>query len=260
MPPRARARSSPPDWGDWLRRWDAQQESFNPEREQRFSVMFDVAEALVGRRFRALDLGCGPGSLSVRLLRRFPAARVVAVDYDPVSLRVGRGAVGSVGGRLHWVDAKLGAPGWTRALPAGRFDAAFSTTALHWLKPRDLAALYRDLGRRIRPGGVFLNGDRLWSGPSDRFFSGLSEKVRTIRFGGKRRASEWTGWNRWWRDAERLPELAPLFTERARRSAQHPKDGDTPLEAQIRYLRRAGFRQIRIVWGDLENRVLLARR
>ena len=222
--------------------------------------MFDVGEALVGRRFRALDLGCGPGSLSARLLHRFPAARVVAVDYDPVSLRVGQGALGSAGGRLRWVDAKLGAPGWTRALPPGRFDAAFSTTALHWLQPRDLAVLYKDLGRRIRPGGAFLNGDRIWSGSSDRFYSRLAEKVRSIRFPGRRRASEWTAWNRWWREAERVPELAPLFVERARRNAEHPKDGDTPLEGHVRYLRRAGFREVHVVWADLENRVLLARR
>jgi len=132
MPPRARA----PDWKDWLERWDRQQEAFNPTREARFDAMMDVLEVRLGRRFRVLDLGCGPGSFSQRILRRFPAARVVAVDYDPVVRQIGQGALGTMGGRLTWVDAKLGAPGWRRALPPGRFDGAVSTTALHWLTAR----------------------------------------------------------------------------------------------------------------------------
>ena len=79
------------DYAAWLARWDDQQESFNPNRERRFEAMFDILEAWLPRRFTALDLGCGPGSLSARLLRRFPAARVVAVDFDPVVLRIGQG-------------------------------------------------------------------------------------------------------------------------------------------------------------------------
>src|SRR5437867_12833692 len=122
-----------PDWKGLLASWDRQQESFNPDRERRFDVMFEVLRARLPRRFTALDLGCGPGSLTARLLRRFPAARVVAVDFDPVVLRVGRGALRGFGRRIMWVDANLGARGWTTAVPLRRFDAAVSTTALHWL-------------------------------------------------------------------------------------------------------------------------------
>src|SRR5437867_11910417 len=128
------ARQAPElDYAKWLARWDKQQESFNPGRERRFDAMFDVLAAALPRRFTALDLGCGPGSLTARLLRRFPAARVVAVDFDPVVLQVGRGALSGLGNRITWVDANLGAPGWTTAVPLRRFDAAVSTTALHWL-------------------------------------------------------------------------------------------------------------------------------
>jgi hypothetical protein len=31
------------DWPDWLRRWDAQQEGYVPEREARFTAMFDAS-------------------------------------------------------------------------------------------------------------------------------------------------------------------------------------------------------------------------
>lgn len=247
-------------WGQWLRRWDEQQESFNPDRERRFSTMFDVVQASVGTRFRALDLGSGPGSLSARLLRRFPRARCVAVDYDPVALRIGEGALGSFGGRLQWVDAKLGRPGWTQQLPSPGYDAALSTTALHWLPAADLRRCYRDLHRVLRRGGVFVNGDYLPWGPPHARLSRIAESVRRVRFRGGDVNSEWTAWWKWWKDAEKVPELKPLFREREARHSAHPRHEDSTLEIHCRALRRAGFRDVEVVWQDISNRVLLALR
>ena len=67
----------------WIDRWDAQQQRYMPDREERFTALIDAVEA--GARRPAppvLDLGCGPGSLAVRLLGRMPAATVVAIDAD----------------------------------------------------------------------------------------------------------------------------------------------------------------------------------
>ncbi|WP_426513990.1 methyltransferase domain-containing protein [Dactylosporangium sp. McL0621] len=138
------------DWDDWLHRWDAQQEGYVPEREARFTAMFDVLAALLPDGFTAVDLACGPGSIAQRLLARFPAARVVAVDMDPVMLALGRGALGDAGGRLRWVEADLAAPGWVAELGEPRVDAVLSSTALHWLWPDSLTRVYRELAS-LRP-------------------------------------------------------------------------------------------------------------
>jgi SAM-dependent methyltransferase len=250
-----------PNWSAWLRSWDRQQESFNPSREYRFSAMMDVLEARLGTRFRALDLGCGPGSFSQRILARFPRARVDAVDYDPVVRTVGEGALGTRGGRLTWIDAKLGARGWTAVLPARRYDAAVSTTALHWLRGPDLARLYRDLGRLLRPRGVFLNGDFLPWGPRDRPLRRLGAAILEQRYPKARRAVEWTAWRRWWQGARREPALRAAFREHRRRAAGHPKREDpVTLDFHAAALRRAGFRTVGVVWQVFENRVLYAER
>ena len=253
-------RSHGPDWTAWLARWDQQQEAFNPTREARFTAMMDVLEVRLGRRFTVLDLGSGPGSFSARILRRFPAARSVAVDYDPVVQRVGRGALGTFGGRLSWIDAKLGAPGWVDALPGRKFDAAVSTTALHWLTPPQLGRLYRDLRPLLRPGGVFLNGDQLPWERSERDLYGLGHATARLWAQRNHRTARegWNGWKAWWRDARRVPALAAEFAEHDRRSAGHPKTEDSSLERHARYLRRAGFRTVAVVWQVFENRVLLA--
>ena len=104
----------------WIARWDRQQEVYLPEREERFTALIDALEAGVGREDPlVLDLGCGPGSLSVRLLDRLPQATVVAVDADPVTLALGRAAYGERPG-LRFVDLDLSAPGWCRRAAAAR--------------------------------------------------------------------------------------------------------------------------------------------
>src|SRR5215470_7409182 len=143
------------DWHEWLRRWDRQQTRYISFREERFAAMFDAVEALVPPDFLALDLGCGPGSLSQRLVERFPQARVIAVDQDPVLLALGQGALGDLGGRLRWVDANLREPSWRERIDVESVDVALSTTALHWLPPAQLVRLYTELGMLIRLDGLF---------------------------------------------------------------------------------------------------------
>ncbi|MCI4339378.1 MAG: class I SAM-dependent methyltransferase [Thermoplasmata archaeon] len=247
-----------PDWGALFRGWDEQQESFNPEREHRFSAMMDVLAAKLGRRFTVLDLGSGPGSFSSRILRRFPSARVVAVDYDPVVRRVGEGALGTARGRLTWVDANLGMPGWRAAIPKLGYDAAVSTTALHWLTAPQLRRLYLDLGHVIRRGGVFLNGDFLPYAARDRELARLGNEVLKARFPNRRDEMQWGAWRRWWRDARKVPALREAFAEHDRRQASHPHQAAPTVDAHLRGLRDGGFRVRSVVWQDFQNRVLLA--
>ena len=94
----------------WLDRWDDQQSVFFVDREERFAVIGDVVEHLVERPDPLIvDLGCGPGSLSARLLARLPGARVVGVDMDPRLLGLADAACG--GERFRTVRADMRRPG-----------------------------------------------------------------------------------------------------------------------------------------------------
>jgi trans-aconitate methyltransferase len=116
----------------WIDRWDRQQEVYMADREERFTALIDAVETAAGRPDPlVIDLGCGPGSLSVRLLDRLPAATVVAVDADPVTLSLGRAAHAGRPG-LRFADVDLRAPGWESGLglePGQLADAVVSTTA-----------------------------------------------------------------------------------------------------------------------------------
>ncbi len=145
---------------DWIARWDIQQLGYLPDREERFTALIDAVEDGTGIPGPlVLDLGCGPGSLAVRLLDRLPAATVVGVDADPLLLTLGQIAWPDRAG-LRFAEQDLRAEGWSVALGLDRqADAAVSTTALHWLPPPALAAMYAELGTVLRPGGLLLNGD-----------------------------------------------------------------------------------------------------
>jgi SAM-dependent methyltransferase len=247
--------TEPTDWTRWLARWDAQQQRHIPDREERFTAIVEALATFAGPEPRVLDLGCGPGSLSARVLERLPAATVVAVDADPVLLAIGRGAFAGQGS-LTFVDTDLRAD-WVAALPfAGPYDAAVSTTALHWLGLDQLVRLYRTLGGVLRPGGVFLDGDRL---DFDHDQTAIASAVREIR-------PEWPAapegsedYDTWWAAAVAEPGLVTEVAERARRWHTHPHDNEShSYEFHRSALFAGGFTEVGTIWQRLSNRVLVA--
>jgi SAM-dependent methyltransferase len=246
-------------WQDWMQRWDRQQQRYLPDREARFTSMFDVLEALLPARFVALDLACGPGSVSQRLLARFPQARCVALDYDPVLLQLGHQVLQDQQGRLRWVEADLRDPSWPELLGEDQVDAVLSTTALHWLPPPALVELYRQLGRLVRPGGVVLNGDHLGYAPhlpSLRALVAWAEARQAERAGNEQAGETWRDW---WQALQAEPGLEALFAERERRFMDRTHE-ETPTLAELHEaaLRNGGFREVGVIWQHLDNRVVLA--
>ncbi len=245
----------------WLARWEAMQARYVYQREPRFEAMGEILEAMGKGPRRILDLGCGPGSLSLRLLRRFPGARVVAVDQDPVLLQLGRSAWGDFGGRLEWVDEDLRRAPWGEGALRGPFDAAVSTTALHWLTTRELRKVYAGVARVLRPGGGFLNGDSMPFGPSA---PTLDSRVRAWTHRVYRSDPTGTGgesWTGFWRAISRVEELNPELEERVRRyPSRHSAENHLRPPEQVRLLRAAGFREAEVLWQAMSNRVLVALR
>ena len=239
---------------DWLRRWDAQQQGHIPDREERFAAITESLAAHAGERPRVLDLGSGPGSLSARVLQRLPGSQVVAVDTDPVLLRIGREAL--AGDRVQFVDADLRGE-WDMALPAGPpFDAAVSTTALHWLKLTELLPFYRRLATVLRPGGVFLDGDRF---DFDHDQRQIAASALTARESWPAAPPGQEGWDEWWAAIEADAGYAGEVEQRRARHHEHPHDHEHhTYEFHRTTLLAAGFTEVGTVWQRFVNRVLIA--
>ena len=247
---------------DWIERWDRQQEESLPDREDRFTALIDAVEEGTGRPDPlVLDLGCGPGSLAVRLLDRMPHATVIGIDADPVSLALGQAAYrGRPGLRL--IDLDLRVPSWSARLDLGRpADAAVSTTALHWLPERDLRAMYAELATVLGPGGLLLNGDHFALDPKEsptlaRLDLALRRREDQRRFPDGHPES----WSAWWEAAAADPLLSGHVAERSRRrvDAGHHGTESTQLATHVEALIQAGFAEVGTLWQRGDNRLLCA--
>ena len=91
---------------------------------------------------RILDIGCGNGELTLRLMAT--GAQVTGVDISPDMLAAAR-ACG--------VDAIEASAEWLPFEDA-TFDALFSNAALHWIKDHD--AMLDEAHRVLKPGGRFV--------------------------------------------------------------------------------------------------------
>lgn len=242
----------------WIVSWDAQQREFMPEREDRFTALIDAVAEGTGRADPlVLDLGCGPGSLSVRLLDRLPDATVVAVDADPLLLALGRAAFGDRPG-LRFADLDLREPGWAARLGLDRpVDAVVSTTALHWLPPAALAAVYAEVAGVLRPGGLLLDGDHLREDESEApTLARLGREL--VECEVRRHPDSGETWSGWWAAVRSDPELAGLVARRDRRGIESEHHGSPAglLATHVEALRKAGFTEIGTLWQLGDNRLL----
>lgn len=241
---------------DWLERWDRQQEGYLPDREERFTAIIDAVEASIESSDPLIvDLGCGPGSLSVRLLDRIPKATVIAIDADPLLLALGRAAYSNVEG-LVFADLDLATPGWAQTLEVdGPVDAAVSTTALHWLSETELRTTYSELATLLRSNGLLLNGDHLTMDHTPgilRLEETIVEAIKQRHFDGDRPED----WGQWWDAVSADPVLSPFVTKRA--TSQHHGSNAGQLQTHVDALQEAGFGEIGTLWQHGNNRVLCA--
>lgn len=97
---------------------------------------------------RAVDLGCGTGSITRILAERFPRATITGVDGSAEMLaKAGKDLPAA--GHVRWQQADIA--GWT-ADPA--VDLIYSNAALQWLKGHD--ALFPHLVAQLASGGALM--------------------------------------------------------------------------------------------------------
>lgn len=110
-----------------------------------------IAQASLQPGQRALEIGCGTGSLAVQLERLHPRVEVVGLDPDAKALARARRKAERAG-----VTIRL-EQGYADQLPfeSGSFDAVFSSLMLHHLDDEQQQAALREVHRVLRPGGTF---------------------------------------------------------------------------------------------------------
>jgi len=99
---------------------------------------------------RALDVGCGTGSLAVALKRAVgPTGSVHGIDPSPEMIEVARRNASKAG---LGVDFQI-APGQALPFAAGTFDLVVSQLAVHHVPAELRPAAFGEMRRVLKPGG-----------------------------------------------------------------------------------------------------------
>lgn len=206
--------------------------------------LIDVQEDVIRRLFerhprkvgRFIDVGAGDGALSQLMLDIAPDAEGVLLDFSEPMLER---AESRLRGRGRWqtVRGDLSDAGWSTALPAGRFDAAVSSLAIHHLPAERKRSLFAELFALLEPGGMFVNLDYvLVDGP----LNGLWEEQMLV-------------------NAERLERErgGTRTAAELERDLLSDSDEDRPdgAEEQLRWLRDAGFEHVELHFKWAEGAV-----
>ncbi|WP_157085762.1 class I SAM-dependent methyltransferase [Devriesea agamarum] len=245
-----------------LAAWHIQQTAFIEFRAQRTRCMMDVLSGLAderGRPVRVLDLGCGPGSLGTAVLDRMPDAQVVAVDRDPILLRLAK-ETNRHGDQHVFIDADLAGPDWVTAVPDGTYDAAISATALHWLGPDQLVALYQRLGSLLGDGAVFMNADHLFFDQVHQPFLDKFSQADRDRVQREHLNDGAMGWDEWWEVARSQPGWEKEAAQWHERWSEKHMTIPVSVQFHLSALRAAGFVETAQIWQWLDDRIIFGRR
>jgi ubiquinone/menaquinone biosynthesis C-methylase UbiE len=129
-------------------------EDWNARRALASSAAF--FEPYLQPGLRLLDVGCGPGSLTVDFAETLAPGEVVGLDSDPRVLDRARTVAQERGDPVN-LSFQLGDV-YDLPYPSDSFDAVWTSSLMQWLDQPTKAL--REIYRVLKPGGLYATRDR----------------------------------------------------------------------------------------------------
>jgi ubiquinone/menaquinone biosynthesis C-methylase UbiE len=124
----------------------------------RVDALHAALAAAVPEGAEVLEVGCGTGAVTVRLLAR--GARVTALDQSPEMLEQAkaRTAAAAALAPVEWIERTASE---IDTLPAAAYDAVVLSLCLSEMSQDERRFVLRASAERLRPGGVLLAADEV---------------------------------------------------------------------------------------------------
>ncbi len=197
--------------------FDARVVRMVPHYREMIETMVAAIPFPASKPVRAVDLGCGTGTVAWLVKERFPKARLTCIDFAPNMLALARRRLGPAAkfdlGDLHTYSF------------TDTHDAILSSLVLHHVKPGpEKTALFRRIYGALVKGGVFLNTD---------IFTSRDKAVARMQL---------EKWAEFILQSYSRREVQSNY--RKYKQEDRPADPQEELEA----LRKAGFRHVEMLW------------
>ncbi|AFY35259.1 trans-aconitate 2-methyltransferase [Calothrix sp. PCC 7507] len=201
----------------------------------RYDEMLEVITCcLPPTTHRVLELGCGTGELTLKILKRFPDAKVIALDYSPRMLQFAQDKIKKSGYEHRWTGIEADFGDWANNPEkfeiGNEFDASVSSLAIHHLEDEMKFKLFQQVADSLTHNGCFWNAD-----PILPELPALAEVYKAVR-------EEWI--------TQQRPELAETRAEVGITDTQGYSHSDqlATLDTHVQMLSIAGFETVAIPW------------
>ncbi len=115
----------------------------------------EAMAAISGKPERILDLGCGTGSMALRLKQAFPEAKVTGLDLSPYMLAIADYKAREAGLDIHWQHGKAEAT----PFPEQSFDLITVALLFHETPPQITREILQECFRLLTEGGQLIVSD-----------------------------------------------------------------------------------------------------
>jgi tRNA (cmo5U34)-methyltransferase len=205
-----------------------------PARVEQIACLLTLLPFKQDETFRAVELGCGEGLLSLAVLDCFRQAELIALDGSAEMRRQASKRLETFGNRATVTLFDLASLDWLAF--AQDADCVLSSLCIHHLKGPEKQALFAALYERLSSRGVLLIADLIQpQRPEARdFFAATYDRIATAQSLAE------TG----------STELFDLFveTEWNYYSFEDPADTPSPLIDQLVWLKEVGFAVADCFW------------
>ena len=198
------------------RDYDRARRQLVPQFDELYGAVLESIPYGAADGFRVLDLGAGTGLLSAVVAEAYPNARLTLVDFSPRMLEEARRRFASSGeGRI-----ELSVLDYAKEPLPGEYEVVVSALSIHHLEDEDKRRVFGKVYGVLVGGGVFVNADQVLA--------------PTPEIEG--RYHEW-----WLREAHERGVSEEHLAASLERIKQ---DKNATLEAQMEWLREAGFEAV----------------
>lgn len=214
--------------------YDKQQKIYIPRYDEILSILVSTIPFNKNKKINVLDLGCGTGNLSLKILKSFPNAKVTCLDLSNEMLNVVKGKLKRYKNRVEFIYHDFGEENIK-----GFYDAILSSFAIHHLTNDKKRKLFKGIYNALKFSGCFFNADLVLT--ESKILGKMYEKILNKHLD----KALWSG---------RITKEEIKRRLIAKKKHKHKgKEIDIPAksEDQIKWLKDANFSDVDCVWKYL---------